>query len=78
MDKEQFLDKINLLKVSKKRIYVELQGFVHVKNIYGCFYEKNKWIVYKTNNKAEPTTLFECQTEREAFFFLFETLAKVR
>lgn len=75
MDKEQFLEKLNMLKISRNKIYVELAGFVHQKNVYGCFYDGKKWIVYNTDNMAEHHTLLESQTEREAFFFLFEALA---
>ncbi len=78
MDKEQFLEKLHLLKINRKRLYVELVGFVRQRNVYGCFYDGNKWIVYKTDNNKEPHTLLESMTEREAFFFLFETLATVK
>lgn len=77
MDKEQFLEKLNMLKINRKRIYVELSGFVHQRNIWGCFYDGHKWVVYKTDNMKKEHVLFESQTEREAFFYLFEKLAAI-
>ncbi len=77
MNKLQFLDRISKEKPDLGEYEIETEYLTDASYIIGCYFENEKWKIYKTQERSGHYIIDELADENDAFDELYE-LVKIQ